>query len=177
MFDLISYLIDNILQLQDRYTNKSIFTCETIITDANVQLIKVKLFLRCCVEGTVKASLRYKNYSIRNRWATYKWKVSLYFGDQLFVFDFVAILRFLSWRCGPVRLISTYGRNTTPDGLAHFRSFAAITKNNNTKLDSSTLFKKLTFNCDFMFSRTGLCKQIHLHRHFSYNLIIHISRV
>lgn len=58
----------------------------------------------------------------------YKWNVSLYLGDQLLVFDFVAIFRFLSWRCGPVRLISTYGRKTTPDGLAHLRSFAAMTE-------------------------------------------------
>lgn len=27
-----------------------------------------------------------------------------------------------------MRLISTYGRKTTPDGLAHLRSFAAMTK-------------------------------------------------
>jgi hypothetical protein len=46
-----------------------------------------------------------KRFKVQGK--TYNWKVSLYFGDQLLVLDFVAIFLFLSWRCGPVRLIST----------------------------------------------------------------------
>lgn len=57
---------------------------------------------------------------------TYKWKVSLYFGDQLLDFDLVACFRFLSARCGPMRFTSTNGRNI-PVTVGHLRSFAATT--------------------------------------------------
>jgi len=62
---------------------------------------------------------------------TYKLKDSLYLGDQLLDFDFVANFRFFSCRCGPIRLMSTNGRNI-PDGICHFRSLAATTKAENT---------------------------------------------
>lgn len=61
---------------------------------------------------------------------TYKWKVSLYLGDQLFDFDLVACFRFFSCKCGPIKLISTNGRNI-PDCITHFKSFAAITEKEN----------------------------------------------
>lgn len=57
---------------------------------------------------------------------TYKWKVSLYLGDQLLDFDLVACFRFLSARCGPIRFTSTNGRNM-PVTVGHLRSFAATT--------------------------------------------------
>lgn len=59
---------------------------------------------------------------------TYKWNVSFNFGDQLFDFDLVAYFRFLSCKCGPIKLISTNGRNI-PDAITHFKSFAATTEN------------------------------------------------
>lgn len=58
--------------------------------------------------------------------ATYKWKVSLYFGDQVFDLDLVANLRFLSARCGPIKFVSTNALNI-PDWTGHFRSLAATT--------------------------------------------------
>lgn len=58
---------------------------------------------------------------------TYKWNDSLYLGDQLFDFDLVACLRFLSCKCGPIKLISTNGRNI-PDWITHLRSLAATTE-------------------------------------------------
>lgn len=58
---------------------------------------------------------------------TYKLNDSLNFGDQLFDFDLVANLRFLSCKCGPIKLISTKGRNI-PDGICHFKSLAATTE-------------------------------------------------
>lgn len=64
-----------------------------------------------------------------NLFITYKLKDSLYFGDQLLDFDLVANFRFLSCKWGPMRLISTNGRNM-PDGICHLRSFAATTKKN-----------------------------------------------
>jgi hypothetical protein len=76
----------------------------------------------------VLKALKKECYENQREKESYKWKVSLYFGDQLLVFDFVAIFLFLSCKCGPVKLISTYGRKTTPEGLAHFKSFAAITE-------------------------------------------------
>ena len=57
---------------------------------------------------------------------TYKWNVSLYFGDQVLDLDFVANLRFLSARCGPIKLVSTNARNI-PDWTGHLRSLAATT--------------------------------------------------
>lgn len=57
---------------------------------------------------------------------TYKWKVSLYFGDQLLLLDLVACFLFLSLRCGPMRLTSTKGRNI-PVAFGHLRSLAATT--------------------------------------------------
>lgn len=59
---------------------------------------------------------------------THKWNVSLNFGDQLLDFDLVACFRFLSCKCGPIKLISTNGRNI-PDAMTHFRSLAATTAN------------------------------------------------
>lgn len=56
---------------------------------------------------------------------TYKWKVSLNFGDQLLLLDFVECFLRLSLRCGPIRLTSTKGRNM-PD-VCHFRLLAATT--------------------------------------------------
>lgn len=57
---------------------------------------------------------------------TYKWKVSLYFGDQLFALDFVACFLFLSDKCGPIRFTSTKGLNI-PETRFHFKSLAATT--------------------------------------------------
>ena len=56
---------------------------------------------------------------------TYKWKVSLNFGDQLLLLDFVECFRRLSLRCGPIRLTSTKGRNMPV--VCHFRLLAATT--------------------------------------------------
>ncbi len=56
---------------------------------------------------------------------TYKWKVSLKFGDQLLDFDLVACLRFLSAKCGPIKCTSTNGRNIPV--VVHFKSPAATT--------------------------------------------------
>lgn len=71
-----------------------------------------------------------RNFFIRFRFiqsqSTYKWNVSLYLGDQLFDFDLVACFRFLSCRCGPIKLISTNGRNI-PEAITHFKSLAATT--------------------------------------------------
>ena len=57
---------------------------------------------------------------------TYKWKVSLNFGDQLLDLDFVEFLRFLSVRCGPIMFTSIKARNI-PD-VRHFKSLAATTE-------------------------------------------------
>ena len=56
---------------------------------------------------------------------TYKWKVSLNFGDQLLLLDLVECLRFLSARWGPIRWTSMNGRNMP--FVLHFTSFAATT--------------------------------------------------
>ena len=64
----------------------------------------------------------YKDESI----VTYKQNVSLNFGDQLFDFDFVECLRFLSLRCGPIRCTSMNGRNILV--VCHLRSLAATTE-------------------------------------------------
>jgi len=42
---------------------------------------------------------------------THNWKLSLKTGDQLLLFDFVASLRFLLLKFGPIMLTSTNGRN------------------------------------------------------------------
>lgn len=61
---------------------------------------------------------------------SYKLKDSLYLGDQLLDFDFVANFLFFSCRCGPIKLMSTNGLNI-PDGICHLRSLAATTKGKN----------------------------------------------
>lgn len=43
------------------------------------------------------------NINIVKLFQTHKWKVSLNLGDQLLFLDFVACLRFLSARWGPIR--------------------------------------------------------------------------
>lgn len=55
VFKQIFYLIYDIFKLQDSHTNKTIFSCETIISDADVKLIVVKLLFGCGVEGTEKS--------------------------------------------------------------------------------------------------------------------------
>ena len=50
----------------------------------------------------------------------------MYFGDQLAFLFLVANFRFLSAKCGPIRLTSTYGLKVWVFGV--FRSFAATTK-------------------------------------------------
>lgn len=57
---------------------------------------------------------------------TYKWNDSLNFGLRLFDLLLVECFRFLSCKCGPIKLISTNGRNM-PDWIIHFRSLAATT--------------------------------------------------
>lgn len=69
---------------------------------------------------------KYINSWSRYNFETYKWNISLYLGDQLFVFDLVECFLFLSDKCGPIKLISTNGLNI-PDTRVHFRSFAATT--------------------------------------------------
>lgn len=95
----------------------------------------------------------------------------------MFVFDFVAIFLFLSCRWGPVRFISTYGRNTTPDGLAHLRSFAATTVEENFSLlkNHFALSQFLTFNCHFVFTWARLCEQINLNWHFPDNFVVNVG--
>lgn len=67
-------------------------------------------FFKCSLFLIVKLQI-VKNIENRKTFDTYKLKVSLYFGDQLFDFDFVANFLFLSCKFGPIKLISTNGRN------------------------------------------------------------------
>lgn len=74
--------------------------------------------------------------------STYKWNVSLYFGDHVFDLDFVANLRFLSARCGPTKLVSTNGRNI-PGWTGHFKSLAATTVDDKYIRNQIHSFKKM----------------------------------
>ena len=110
---------------------------------------------------------------------TYKLKVSLYFGDQLWAFVLVICLRRLPERWGPIKFISTNGLNACV--LGHFKSLAATTSLRNKKiLASDLLFKDFihfipirfcyhvfTFDCYFMFPCSGMCVEINLDRNFS----------
>lgn len=57
---------------------------------------------------------------------TYNWNVSLNFGDQLLLFDFVECFRRLSLKWGPMMMTSTNGRNILD--VCHLRSLAATTE-------------------------------------------------
>lgn len=47
----LTHLIDDVFQLQNSHTNKSIFPCETVISDTNVKLVKIKLFFWGSIES------------------------------------------------------------------------------------------------------------------------------
>lgn len=100
---------------------------------------------------------KYTYYCIvRTRYSkfyTYKWNVSLYLGDQLFDFDLVACFRFLSCKCGPIKLISTNGRNM-PEAMTHFKSLAATTERGEGKISITlSIFLSLTRNSDLIESK------------------------
>lgn len=96
---------------------------------------------------------------------TYKWNVSLNFGDQLLFFDFVANFLFLSFKCGPIMLTSTNGLNILVFG--HLSSLQATTENKiNDKVFEMKVFS-LTFNSNFMLSSSWMREQVNLNRHFS----------
>lgn len=118
----------------------------------------------------------------------YKWNVSLNLGDQLLDFDLVACLRFLSWRCGPIKLISTKGLNI-PDAMTHFKSFAATTvlkkeNDHNVFIQSSRQHKYRyngakrlhTFNSYFMLSCAWMSEQVDLNGYFA-NTFFRILRI
>lgn len=71
IFKKIFYLIYDIFKLQDSHTNKTIFSRETIISDADVKLIVVKLLFGCGVEGTEKSfSMWLKFHYQKHSWLT-----------------------------------------------------------------------------------------------------------
>ena len=85
---------------------------------------------------------------------TYKLKVSLYFGDQLWALVLVICLRRLPERWGPIKFISTNGLNACV--LGHFKSLAATTSLINGKIIS------LRFDIIIYFIPMRFCCHVYL---------------
>lgn len=111
---------------------------------------------------------------------TYKWKDSLNLGLRLFDLLLVECFRFLSCRWGPIKLISTNGRNIPP-WITHFRSFAATTGDvvkehketcvNCSLLHWSSIKRILTLYSNFVFSRSRMSEQVDLNRHLAHAVL------
>ena len=95
-----------------------------------------------------------------------KWKVSLNFGDQLLVFDFVFASRFLSLRCGPQMVHSIKGWNI--DLVRHFSAFAA-TIFTVTLCSPVTLKQKIRY---FNFRATPFQRSVIAQKMTTYSIII-----
>ncbi len=126
---ILFYLFNNVFQLHNGNTHKAVISSKAIVLDANVKFEGFQSFLVAdCTMSQIEIkcatwSKQFQNFKMK---LTYKWNVSLYFGDQVLDLDFVANLRFLSARCGPTKLVSTNGRKI-PCWTSHLRSLAATT--------------------------------------------------
>ena len=111
---IVEHLVHDVFELHHGDADKLVVATEAVVLDADVQLVGGHLLLvaddaeqqEMMMMMMMMMMLRNKRGSIRvvgkkNKVWTYKWKVSLNFGDQLPAFCFVWNFLFLSARCGP----------------------------------------------------------------------------
>ena len=115
---IVEHLVHDVFELHHGDADKLVVATEAVVLDADVQLVGGHLLLvaddaeqqegmmMMMMRMMMRMMLSSKRGSIRvvgkkNKVWTYKWKVSLNFGDQLPAFCFVWNFLFLSARCGP----------------------------------------------------------------------------
>ena len=115
---IVEHLVHDVFELHHGDADKLVVATEAVVLDADVQLVGGHLLLvaddaeqqegmmMMMMRMMMRMMLSSKRGSIRvvgkkNKVGTYKWKVSLNFGDQLPAFCFVWNFLFLSARCGP----------------------------------------------------------------------------
>ena len=92
---IVEHLVHDVFELHHGDADKLVVATEAVVLDADVQLVGGHLLL---VADDAEED---KSGGEENKVWTYKWKVSLNFGDQLPAFCFVWNFLFLSARCGP----------------------------------------------------------------------------
>ena len=100
MVTIVEHLVHDVFELHHGDADKLIVATEAVVLDADVQLVGGHLLL---VADDAEEQERVDKSCVwkKNKGWTYKWKVSLNFGDQLPAFCFVWNFLFLSARCGP----------------------------------------------------------------------------
>ena len=115
---IVEHLVHDVFELHHGDADKLVVATEAVVLDADVQLVgghlllvaddaeQQEMMMMMMMRMMMRMMLSSKRGSIRvvgkkNKVWTYKWKVSLNFGDQLPAFCFVWNFLFLSARCGP----------------------------------------------------------------------------